>query len=40
VPENAAPASPAPEYLAKGFAIDDERLMAGRSLGADYFDAG
>ena len=26
------------EYLTKGFAIDDERLMAGRSLGADYFD--
>ena len=26
------------EYLTKGFAIDDERLMAGGSLGADYFD--
>lgn len=26
------------EYLTKGFAIDDERLVAGRSLGADYFD--
>jgi hypothetical protein len=26
------------EYLTKGFVIDDERLMAGRSLGADYFD--
>lgn len=26
------------EYLTKGFAIDDERLMAGRSIGADYFD--
>jgi hypothetical protein len=26
------------EYLTKGFAIDDERLKAGRSLGADYFD--
>ena len=26
------------EYLTKGFAIDDERLMAGRSVGADYFD--
>jgi hypothetical protein len=26
------------DFLTKGFAIDDERLMAGRSLGADYFD--
>lgn len=26
------------EYLTKGFAIDDERLMAGRGVGADYFD--
>jgi hypothetical protein len=26
------------EYLTKGFAIDDERLMAGAGLGADYFD--
>ena len=26
------------EYVTKGFAIDDERLMAGRSVGADYFD--
>ena len=26
------------EYLTKGFAIDDERLMEGGSLGADYFD--
>jgi len=26
------------DYLTKGFVIDDERLMAGRSLGADYFD--
>jgi hypothetical protein len=26
------------EYLTKGFAIDDERLMAGGGLGADYFD--
>jgi hypothetical protein len=26
------------EYLTKGFVIDDERLMAGRSVGADYFD--
>jgi hypothetical protein len=26
------------EYLAKGFAIDDERLMAGLGVGADYFD--
>lgn len=26
------------EYLTKGFAIDDERLIAGRNLGADYFD--
>jgi len=26
------------EYLVKGFAMDDERLKAGRSIGADYFD--
>jgi hypothetical protein len=26
------------DYLTKGFAMDDERLMAGRSLGTDYFD--
>lgn len=26
------------EYLVKGFALDDERLKEGRSLGADYFD--
>jgi hypothetical protein len=26
------------EYLTKGFVIDDDRLAAGRSLGADYFD--
>jgi len=26
------------EYLTKGFAIDDERLMAGGGLEADYFD--
>jgi hypothetical protein len=26
------------EYLTKGFAIDDERLMAGGGLGADYFE--
>jgi hypothetical protein len=26
------------EYLVKGFAMDDERLMEGRGLGADYFD--
>lgn len=26
------------EYLTKGFAIDDERLVAGGGLGADYFD--
>jgi hypothetical protein len=26
------------EYLVKGFVLDDERLKAGASLGADYFD--
>ncbi len=26
------------EYLVKGFAMDDERLKEGRTLGADYFD--
>ncbi len=26
------------EYLIKGFAMDDERLKQGRSLGIDYFD--
>ena len=26
------------EYLVKGFAMDDERLKAGRNLGQDYFD--
>lgn len=26
------------EYLVKGFAMDDERLKAGRNLGADYYD--
>jgi hypothetical protein len=26
------------EYLVKGFALDDERLKEGRSLGDDYFD--
>ena len=26
------------ELLAKGFTMDDERIMAGRTLGADYFD--
>jgi hypothetical protein len=26
------------EYLTKGFVMDDERLKAGRTLGADYFD--
>ncbi len=26
------------EYLVKGFAMDDERLKAGRTLGKDYFD--
>ncbi len=26
------------EYLVKGFALDDERLKEGRTLGADYFD--
>jgi len=26
------------ELLVKGFAIDDERIKAGRTLGADYFD--
>lgn len=26
------------EYLVKGFTLDDERLKAGRTLGADYFD--
>jgi len=26
------------EYLTKGFAIDDERLVAGGGLGADYFN--
>jgi hypothetical protein len=26
------------KYLVKGFAMDDERLKAGRSLGQDYFD--
>ncbi|HEY2511613.1 MAG TPA: virulence RhuM family protein [Polyangiaceae bacterium] len=26
------------EYLVKGFVLDDERLKAGRSLAADYFD--
>ncbi len=26
------------EYLVKGFVLNDERLKAGRSLGADYFD--
>jgi len=26
------------EYLTKGFILDDERLKAGRNIGADYFD--
>jgi hypothetical protein len=26
------------DYLVKGFAMDDERLKEGRSIGADYFD--
>jgi hypothetical protein len=26
------------EYLVKGFALDDERLKEGRTLGTDYFD--
>ena len=26
------------EYLVKGFAMDDERLSEGKTLGADYFD--
>lgn len=26
------------EYLIKGFAMDDERLIEGKTLGADYFD--
>lgn len=26
------------EYLVKGFAMDDERLEAGKSIGEDYFD--
>lgn len=26
------------EYLVKGFAMDDKRLMEGKTLGADYFD--
>ena len=26
------------EFLVKGFAMDDERLKEGRSIGADYFD--
>lgn len=26
------------EYVVKGFAMDDERLKEGRTLGADYFD--
>ena len=26
------------EYLVKGFAMDDERLIEGKTLGADYFD--
>jgi hypothetical protein len=26
------------EYLVKGFAMDDERLEAGKSIGGDYFD--
>ncbi len=26
------------ELLAKGFTLDDERIKAGRTLGADYFD--
>ncbi len=26
------------EYLVKGFAIDDERLKAGKNIGSDYFD--
>jgi hypothetical protein len=26
------------EYLVKGFVLDDDRLKAGRGLGADYFD--
>ncbi len=26
------------EYLVKGFAMDDERLKAGRNIGSDYFD--
>jgi hypothetical protein len=26
------------EYVVKGFVLDDERLMAGRNLGEDYFD--
>jgi len=26
------------ELLVKGFTLDDERIKAGRTLGADYFD--